>query len=227
MSGFSFPNAEDDLKTRLIYTVAAEFVYRLDEFLEEAHATFDYWSLPVEMVSVVKECASLGADILRLVIEAPGVPLEVSWEGETPGVLSILSQSPVDLMTGAVEAVNAANEAVALGDRTPSATPTKAKMMTALATSFFYMLGEVCGLVDELDNRTVENSDVQMIRAYIDATLGMLSELNRANWSDGQPVPPGLVAGLGEHLDSYQLECAGRNAEYAASYVHEAVKYAQ
>jgi hypothetical protein len=225
MSGFSFPNDSDDKSTRLAYTVAAEFIYRLDEFLADAHKRFDYWSLPAEMVKVVKVCASFGSVILSHTIEAPAVIVHLSEE-ETHcscSTLHIFQQSTVDLAIGAVKAVAAAQGAVALGQH--CSTPAKARMMTAFATSFFYMLGELCEQVDELDDDLVEDSDVRMLRGYIDAALGMLSELNSVNWSEEQPVPADLVEALGKHLDSYQLEAAGRNAEYAASYVYEAVMY--
>lgn len=89
------------------------------------------------------------------------------------------------------------------------------------------MLRELCKEVDKLENGTVSDSDVRMIRGYIDAAMGMLSELNGTNWSEGEPMPAGLVEGLGEHLDSYELECAGRDAKYAANYLREAVLYVQ
>lgn len=228
MSGFSFPNEQSDSSTRLAYTVAAEFIYRLDDFLEEAHCKrFNYWAIPFEVVTVVKECATIGASMLRQVLNARSNRVSVNWAhfSEAHFAPSVVQSHTVDIVTGAMNAVTAIKDGMTDVGEAPDLSPLKARMMTSFASSFFYMLEELCGDAYELDNGTVESEDVQMIRGYIDAVMGMLSDLNHADWPEGQSAPSSLEESFAEHLESHRLECAGSNAVYAASFVHDAVRY--
>lgn len=58
------------------------------------------------------------------------------------------------------------------------------------------MLDKLCGCAYEFENGTVESEDVQMIRGYIDAVMGMLSDLNHVELPEGQSAPSNLADNL-------------------------------
>lgn len=63
MGNYSFPNKADDLKSRLVYTVAAEFIYRLDEYLEYKIRDSAHGALPLGTSAVVMHCCEAAIDM--------------------------------------------------------------------------------------------------------------------------------------------------------------------
>jgi hypothetical protein len=82
MSEYSFPKESDDLKSRLVYTIAAEFIYRLDEFLEYEHSDAGHCALPLETIAAVKHCCEAAIGMFCGLVR--------TWEEDSTGPLVVL-----------------------------------------------------------------------------------------------------------------------------------------
>lgn len=223
---YSFPNNRDDFRTRATYVVAAEFIYRLDAFLEhEQERASPDGSVPVEIVCVAMDCASLALGMLR---ELEGAWADPADNGKVqfviaPDSLSAMRPDTADMLRGAVQAVNAVPEEVAPGCESRSASPTKAHLLSTLGKEFFARLEALCESVTTEAEAMVGEYEVTMLRACVDAAMGMVHELKQATWPEESEVPAKAVLGMRDHVISYRLECAGRVAVGIMEDVYDAV----
>lgn len=227
MSGFSYPNDEDDMNTRLMYTVTAEFVYRLDEFLkEEQRYKSHYLLLPADTLRAVMDCAALALALLRDLQDAPVDPGYVDFclsdirklcESGVPNL------DAVHMVSAASTAIKAMQESYPHGSTCIVSNPLKARLMGTLGTEFFTRLHEMCASVELRKRAFVADFDVSMVQGCVHAALGMVSALNRAVWVEGEPVPAHVLEALSDQVECYQLECAGPCAVHLMEKIYEAV----
>ncbi|MCM3562865.1 hypothetical protein [Hydrogenophaga intermedia] len=224
MSDYSFPNKDDSFHTRVTYTVAAEFIYRLDEYLEDEHE----WSsadgsVPAESLFAAMECAEAAVGMLH--------DLECAWTDPTvpgwgqfvinPEALSTMREDAASIVNGAAEAVNGI--AQALAPAPTSASPKKARLLAVLGNEFFARFHALCDWVIGDAQSNVESWKVQMVRGCIDAAMGMLHELKEATWAEGGEVPARAIIPLHDHVISDRLEYAGTAAVRLMGEVYQAV----
>lgn len=226
MFAYSFPNNRDDFRTRATYVLAAEFIYRLDAFLEDEQERVSAdGSIPVEMAHVVTECASLAVGMLHNLEDAWANPADTG-PGEffiRPESLAAMRPDTAEILRGAVRAVNAVPEETAPGCDTHSASPLKAHLVATLGKEFFARLAALCDSVTERADQRVGEHDVTIVRACVDAAMGMLHELKLATWPEGSEVPAKAVLAMHDHAISYRLECAGPVAMGLMKEVYDAV----
>lgn len=222
---YSVPNDTDDVTTRLAYTLAAEFIYRLDSLLEsidkDAHAdsAVSTACVPVEAVHTVHQCAQSALDMLGAIQgfceqgKAPAYPWTTDAQfGTTPDAARIIERvtEVLDMrMEGAPP-----NAAMTHGS--------KAHLTFALAGELFATLEELAEAVALRSGPLVTNDDVGTLRGYIDAAMGMVYDLDCVSWQDGSPAPAQVVIGVLDNAYTWRLECAGYEAELAAKQVFNA-----
>jgi hypothetical protein len=230
MSHHSFPNEADDAKSRLVYTVGAEFIYRLDLFLECEDRDSRHGSLPPETVAVVQHCCAAALDMLCTLVRP--------WEQDPTTHPLRVSVPPEYLPTGSpVAAAMILDVAQVLNDRLPSAScaeveaaapcsPGAAKweLMFTLSTEFFLRLGAMTEamLRDASPRSEVEEGDVNALRGCLDAAMGMVYELSDVAWTEGQQVPARAVIAMHGHVNSCRLEYCGPTAGSLIKDVYDA-----
>lgn len=226
MFAYSFPNNSDDFRTRATYMVAAELIHRLDEFLEhEQERESPDGPVPVETVYVTMDCARLALDMLRELERAWADPAD-NGKGEfviAPESLSAMRPDTADMLRGVVQAVNAIPEEIAPGCESRSASSMKAHLLSTLGKEFFARLEALCESVTTEADATVGEYEVTMLRACVDAAMGMVHELKQATWPEQSEVPAKAVLGMRDHVISDRLECAGRVAVGIMEDVYDAV----
>lgn len=210
MNLYSHPNPADDRKTRLPYTVAAEFVSRLDEFLEFAHGDADDGPLPRDVIEVVKHCCEAAIDMFPRMVR-------LSDEGPTSGAEAIrfLSEDVSFAGPEALELILETAEVLAerLADPYMSApqvpagaiVPAKWELMYIFGMEFFLELGALTETMLRDCDSEVDSSEVYVLRGCLDAALGMVYVLKATAWPEGQEMPArvlvkmhGLVLGCEE-----------------------------
>lgn len=214
MSEYSFPNPADDLKSRLGYTVAAEFINRLDQFLEHEHREAGHGQLPFATIAVVKHCCEAAIDML--------CELSRSWEeGSTTrlkGVEMRPEQLPVDspmaaeMILETMEVLAARLPASAYLPKSDSLAPAKWELMFTLGTEFFLELGAMTEAALSDSGVDVDEFAVYALRGCLDAAMGMVDELMSVAWPEGQEVPARAVLAMHDHVTSCRLEDAGHEA---------------
>lgn len=226
MFPYSFPNEHDDFRTRLTYEVAAEFIYRLDELLEYEHETNSPdGCVPVEIMHVVMECAGLALDMLHG-LEGACADAADMGKGQfvmAPGTLSVVRPDTADIVRGAVQAINAVPGELAPGCESRSASPMKAHLLATLGKEFFAQLSTLCESVTAGTDGTVGEYDANMVRACVDAAMGMVHELKLATWPEGSNLPATVFLAMRDHVTSYRLECAGAVAMRIMENVYDVV----
>lgn len=225
MSDYSFPNSADDLRSRMVYTAAAEFFYRLDEFLEYEHGHAAHGSLSVDTILVVHECCDVGYMVLR--------SLGSSWEHGFMCRLPEFDVHPEQLAGGSPKAVALVLQALrVLTSRLPatphalypsSAAPAKWELMLTLGMQFFLQIGSMAEFVHLHSGALVDARDLDMLRGCLDAAMGMVHELMSVAWPEGHEVPARAVLAMHDHLTSCRLEDAGHEAVSLVRYVYDAV----
>lgn len=225
MSDYSFPNKADDVKSRLVYTVAAEFIYRLDQFLEYEHSDAGHGSLPLDTIAVVKHCCVAAIEMFCL--------LARSWEEGSTSRPEDIEMLPQHLPSGSPKALEMTLETVeVLTARLPATpyapmsdppAPAKWELMFTLGTEFFLDFGAMTEAVLGDSVVEVDEFDVDMLRGCLDAAMGMVHELSSVAWPEGQEVPARPVLAMYNHVISCRLEDAGPEAMRLIEDVYNAV----
>lgn len=224
MSGYSFPNKKDDLYTRLIYTVSAEFIYRLDELLEEVHER-QYGPVHAEMKDVVFECACVAVNMLDSISSASTKLDDMNFELFTRAPVGCTFHPVAEsIIKASVKSLSLSQKAGALATPSSEAFKQKAQMLLTLGSEFFYELAGLCETIEPSEDGTLDDYDVTTLRSCIDAAMGMLYELKLVNISKSrQTVRPAVLARMADNANSYELECAGFAAVSAIAGVYKAV----
>lgn len=225
MSEYSFPNSADDLRSRMVYTAAAEFICRLDEFLECEHGHAADGSLSVDTILVVQECCEVGYLVLRSLVS--------SWEQGFMCRLTEFDVRPEKLAGGSPKAVALVLQALrVLTSRLPatphalnqsSAAPAKWELMLTLGMQFFLQIGSLAGFVLRNSDALVDAADLDMLRGCLDAAMGMVYELKSVAWPESHEVPARAVLAMHDHVISCRLEDAGHEAVILVRHVYDAV----
>ena len=224
MSGYSFPNQADDVNSRLIYTIAAEFLYRLDRFLKYEHRNAEYGPLPIDTIAVVKHCCEAAIDIFCSLVSSwkdgciTGPAIEV-----LPAHLPVGSSEAAEVILETVKVLTARLPTTNCSPKSASPIPAKWKLMFTLGTEFFLELGVMTEIV--LGNSAVEVDQVHvnMLRGCLDAAMGMVYELSSVAWLEGHEVPACAVLAMHDHVISCRLEDAGPEAVSLIRDVYHAV----
>lgn len=161
-----------------------------------------------EQVRTVYECCCAAVTLIGA--------LDASWmDGEPLPQLSLV-RTCADLPA----ARNIVNRAIKLvapmldgasGERrdTSEAMP-KWRAMSILASQLFLRLGVLAeGLSEEDQDIALDHDCMALLRGSVDAAMGMVEELNEAEWVEGRDMPPGVLAALKSPVLSLRLECAG------------------
>ena len=224
MSGYSFPNQADDVKSRLNYTMAAEFIYRLDQFLEHEHRSAAHGPLPIDTIAVVQHCCEAAIDMF--------CSLASSWNDACttgsakkvlPKHLPVNNSEAMEIILGTVEVVTARFHATNCSPKSASAVLAKWELMFTLGTEFFLELGAMTEIVLGKSAVEVDQVDVNMLRGCLDAAMGMVYELSSVAWPEGHEVPARAVLGMHNNVISCSLEDAGPEAVSLISDVYRAV----
>ena len=225
MIAHSFPNPADNFQARLVYTVAAEFIYRLDLLLEHKHRKAKHGQFPLETIAVVKHCCEAAIEVL--------CRLSSSWEERSKSRLEVLELGPELLPVDSPVAAEMIRETLeVVVDRLPksaylpeevSLNPAKWQLMFTLGTEFFVELGAMTEAVLKNSAVNVDECDVDTLRGCLDAAMGMVYELMEVDWPEGQEVPARAVLGMYDHVASCRLEEAGHEAVSLIRDVYDSV----
>ena len=225
MGNYSFPNKADDLKSRLVYTVAAEFIYRLDEYLEYEISDSEHGALPLDTIAVVMHCCEAAIDMFS--------GLALSWDEDASRRLEVLKMCPERLPLNSPMAAQMILETrEVLGSLLPATTfppmldsphPAKWQLMFTFGTEFFLELGAMTETVLKEGANEVDAYDVEMLRVFLDSVIGMVYDLSSVAWAEGQEVPARAVIAMHRHVTSCRIEDAGRKAMSLVQNVYDSV----
>ncbi len=219
MSNYSFPNPADDSKSQLTYSVAAEFIYRLDLFLEHQDKNSNDSCVPVEVVRTVGHCAEAA---LEMLFWAAG-DSKSAHEGSTPRCSVANDADACEMVAGAADELDRLLQSQTLSRTAVVPNPAKCQLMTTLAGEFFLRLGALAESVANQAHSTVDNGDVEMLRACVDTAMGMVDELSGDSWPAGHATPARVIIAMHDQVRSNRLDCAGPQAVQLIYEVYEAV----
>lgn len=224
MSGYSFPNEADDVKSRLNYTIAAEFIYRLDQFLEHEHCSAGHGPLPIDTIAVVQHCCVAAIDMFCSLVSSWNDACTTGSAKEVlPKHLPVNNSEAMEIILGTVEVVTARFHAANCSPKSASPIPAKSELMFTLGTKFFLKLGVMTEVVLGNSALEVDEVHVNMLRGCLDAAMGMVYELSLVAWPEGHEVPARAVLAMHDHVISCRLEDAGPEAVSLISDVYRAV----
>jgi hypothetical protein len=208
MTKYGFPNPADDIRARLTYTVAAEFICRLDLFLERHQNGARDGTLPPGTVATVKHCAEVALAMLCCIARA--------WEEKTslgaeqldrlPELLSEQNQEAALMVAGTAQVLKGL-----LKDDTPvsAAFPlvlTKYQLMFTLGGEIFLRLGALTEDVMRRARGAVDPSEVAMLRGCIEAAKGMVHKLKEVDWLKGHEGSARAILAMHGHVIRCRLE---------------------
>ncbi|OOG53197.1 hypothetical protein [Polaromonas sp. C04] len=219
MSNYSFPNPADDSKSQLTYSVAAEFIYRLDLFLEHQDKNSNDGCVPVEVVRTVGHCAEAA---LEMLFWAAG-DSKSAHEGSTPRCSVADDADACEMIAGVAEVLDRLFQSQTVSRTAVAPNQAKWQLMTTVAGEFFLRLGALAENVANQAQNTVDYCDVEMLRGCVDAAMGMVYELSSATWLAGHAMPARAILAMYDHVRSHRLECAGPQAVQLIQDVYEAV----
>jgi hypothetical protein len=214
---YSFPNANDDLKTQITYTVGAEFLYRLDLFLEVEYRDSDDGSVPLATIETVQQCSEAA---LALVCQLPSGTRRPLHHFETP---SSANATAAKISAGVVQVLQDRLQNAPLAESADCARLPKWELMFIVCGEFFLLLGAMAELVLARSEGVVCEQDVLMLLGCIDAGMGMVYELAEVTWASGQPVPARAILEMRGHVISDRLYFSGLEAVDRIQEVYEAV----
>lgn len=225
MTNYSFPNLADDLRSRMVYTAAAEFIYRLDQFLEYEHGHAAHDSLSVDKILVVHECCEAAIYVLCWLFASwkQGSVCRLDCFDVRPEQFPDCSPKAVALVVQAMQVLNSRLPPTPYALASASAVPAKWELMFTLGTEFFLALGIMAEDVLGKSDARVDDVDVLMLRGCLDAAMGMVHELMSVAWPEGQEAPARAVLAMHDHVISCRLEDSGDEAVRLVRDVYDAV----
>jgi hypothetical protein len=213
----SFPNADDDLRSQIAYTVGAEFSYRLDQFLEARRGESEDGSVQLAVVATVQQCSLAVLDLLGQLDWGTGCNLHPF---ESP---SSANATASNMSAGAVQVLNDMLQHASDDESASCAQLPKWKLMCIVSGEFFLRLGAMAEVVLARSRGFVEERDVLVLLGCIDAAMGMLYELAEVTWATSMPVPARAILAVHGHVISNSLFFAGEEAVALIEEVYQVV----
>lgn len=225
MGECSFPNPADDLRSRMVYTAATEFIHRLDRLLQSEQEHAADGSLSVDTILVVQECCEAAQFVLCSLVSSweQGFMCRLPEFNVRPDQFPGCSPKAVDLVVQALRVLTSKLPATPHALTPSAAVPAKWELMSTLGTQFFLQFGSMAAGVLRNSGATVDDFDRDMIRGCLDAAMGMVYELMSEVWPDGQEAPARAVLAMHDHVISCRLADSGHEAVSLIRYVYDAV----
>lgn len=211
---YSFPNPADDLKTQVAYAVGAEFIYRLDLFLQNAYDKSKDGSVTLDTLDTLHDCCEAALDLVgqfdwrsskRPSFDAPSItnPSARQMSGEV-----------VEVLEGMLQVSTQSEGCTAR---------TKQELMCILSGEFFLRVGCLAEAVQARSGGSVSEEDALVLLGCIDAAMGMLYEVAEVNWADSHPVPARAILPMHGHVTSERLYYSGEEAVRLIEAVYQVV----
>jgi hypothetical protein len=227
MTAYSHPNPADDTRCRMAYIAAAEPIGRLDAYLDHGHgAAQENWH-PADLVRVVLQGCTAALETVGALegYWTDNDPLPETWmrSGQNPsaGIHPVVAKTTEVTMQALRPMLS--DEVEPVTGLTPMP---KWHVMCILSSAFFLRVGVFAQALLEQEDFVVGNDCVEILQGCIDAGMGMVYELNEANWEVEQEALAQAMLAMRDHVISWRLECAGPPAVILMENVYDTVAQA-